>query len=42
MLQVHGISLFVEAINYQRKSFEVHALNEVHVHVQTDLNVRRK
>ena len=40
ILQVHGISFFVEAINYQRKSFEVHALNEVHV--QTDLNVRRK
>ena len=40
ILQVHGISFFVEAINYQRKSFEVHALNEVHM--QTDLNVRRK
>lgn len=41
ILQVHGISFFVEAINYQRESFEVHALNEVHC-VQTDLNVRRK
>ena len=40
MLQVSRDFSFRGSLS--RKSFEVHALNEVHVDVQTDLNVRRK